>query len=103
MQAALDAEATAAEADAAEVAAREASQQKTVASVSTAQQMYEERLGLSLVHNTLSGQLEIIFTQVDVAHPLQQFKVAVKILEDDRYEGTYMYIHAYQIDERKSG
>lgn len=87
MQAALDAEAKAADAAASDLATREASQHKTVSGVRNALDMYEQRLGLSFIHNAAAGQLEVVFTQIDPAQPQQQYSIAIRLLADDRYEG----------------
>jgi hypothetical protein len=87
VEAALASEADAAEADAADLEAKEAAQQKTMDGVNGALEMYERRLGLSFVHQTASGVLDIIFTQVDPGAPERPFKVAIKVQDDDRYEG----------------
>lgn len=87
MEAALAAEADAAEADAADLEAKEAAQQKTMDGVNGALEMYERRLGLSFVHQAHSGVLDVVFTQVDPAAPERAFKVAIKVMDDDRYEG----------------
>ena len=74
--------------------------------------MYEQRLGLSFIHNAAAGQLEVVYSQIDPAQPQRQFSIAIRLLPDERYEGNrkaiiiifYLggYLRVILIEEKRS-
>jgi Chromosome segregation protein Spc25 len=43
--------------------------------------MYQQRL-----HNSPAGTVDMVFTMIDTEQPQREFKLAVAVLPDDRYE-----------------
>ena len=69
------------------VQAKESTRERTLAGVTHALDMYQERLGLAFHHPEDREELDIVFTRVDAAAPDREFRLAVHVLDGDRYEG----------------
>ena len=86
VKAMLSVEQQAAEAEAQEISIRELSQDKSLSGIKSTLVMYKERLGLYLQQNKDSGSLEIGFRHINKDDPDQQYKVTVRILEDNLFQ-----------------
>lgn len=89
VQEALETETRDAERHSRQLETKRGTREKTLSGVNRALKMYEERLGLEFHHNGGSEELAIVFTHIDAKDATRPFHIAIKVLENDRYEGEY--------------